>query len=324
MQNVGFKRLPEFIEEDYISAIETAFTRCTYPNYFIEISRISQDDENDLGYDGVITSLVPLYVQFKRSTFHTPQFHGRTAHQRTSCGFQNRSGFFSFNLHKDRNSKRFDQHNTLYTLSQVARAVYAAPLFYKRSDLSQFKEQSRLYPWRYEDVLILDASLPGRVFAFPRMRVLFDSITIPPHAPITDRAASHEYSYTRNGDICFHSEPTPFDTPVKSLHDFILEVVQSVFDKDRHHFDDGRMVFEIIPDLYHANWRSRNFKSMLKSYLVGIDKIPSTWTGDIHEYIFRELDTADRFLLLEALLLQDFSIVQYVLRVLPGERVVAS
>ena len=107
MRNVGHKRLPEFIEEDYISAIETAISRCTYPRYFVEISRISQDEESTLGYDGVITTLVPFYIQFKRSTFHTPQFQGKTAKDRSACGFSNRYGFFSFTFHRNRNSKKY-------------------------------------------------------------------------------------------------------------------------------------------------------------------------------------------------------------------------
>jgi hypothetical protein len=123
MKKVGHKRLPDFIEEDYISAIETAISQCIHPGYKVEISRISQDEENDLGYDGVITTLVPLYVQFKRSIFNTPQFQGKVAKDRASCGYTNRSGFFSFTLHKDRNSKKYDQHNTLHTLSQHAKAV---------------------------------------------------------------------------------------------------------------------------------------------------------------------------------------------------------
>ena len=75
LKKQGEKIIPDFIEEDYISAIETALNRCYY--YFdknIEIRRISQADENELGYDGVLNTIVPFYIQFKRSDFYSPRF----------------------------------------------------------------------------------------------------------------------------------------------------------------------------------------------------------------------------------------------------------
>jgi hypothetical protein len=282
--------------------------------YKVEISRISQDEENDLGYDGVITTLVPLYVQFKRSIFNTPQFQGKVAKDRASCGYTNRSGFFSFTLHKDRNSKKYDQHNTLHTLSQHAKAVYAAPLFYKRAALSRLKQGVHPYPWHYEDVVVVDAAAPSFPVFFRQVRVLMDSITFPPHAPILDRASSHEYTYTRNGDLCFHSEPMPLDTPRKTLQKFIQETVEEYSRPDQRSFDDGRRIFKIIPDLFGADLRSRNLRSMLKSYMVELDFLSATWTGDVFNFVFEDMDTAGRFLLAEALMQNEFGISQYILR----------
>lgn len=314
MRNIGHKRLPEFIEEDYISAIETAISRCTYPSYFVEISRISQDEESALGYDGVITTLVPFYIQFKRSTFHTPQFQGKTAKGRSACGFSNRHGFFSFTFHKNRNSKKYDQHNALYNLSQHAKAAYVAPLFYKRLELSRLKEWNHPYPWHYQDVIIFNSSVIRGSVGFRNVRVMMDSITIPPHASILDHTSSHEYTYSRNGDICFHSEPIPVETPRRSLQEFIEELVRGAAEQDQRRFDDGRWIFKVIPELFHADWRSRTLRSTIKSYLIELDFLAATWSGDLFNFIFEEMDTASRFLLAEALLHNEFGINQYLIR----------
>ncbi len=318
MRNVGHKRLSDFIEDDYISAIETAISRCMYPRYFVEISRISQDEEKDLGYDGVITTLVPFYIQFKRSTFHTPQFQGKTAKERATCGYANRCGYFSFMLHKDRNSKKYDQHNALHVLSQNAKAAYAAPLFYKSSELSRLKEWAGFYPWHYEDIAIIDSSDPTAPFFFRHVRVLKDSITFPPHAPILDHVSSHEYTYSRNGDLCFHSEPLPIDTPRKTLQEFLEEIVRHAYSQEQRRFDDGRWLFKVIPEMFHADWNSRSFRSIIKSYLVELDLLPATWNGNLFNFVFDDMDTSSKFLLAEALLQNEFGISQYIVRMGKG------
>ena len=63
----GEMMFSEFIEYDLISAIETGLKRTFCCRHrLIEISRISQSDVNELEYEGVITTIVPLYIQFRR------------------------------------------------------------------------------------------------------------------------------------------------------------------------------------------------------------------------------------------------------------------
>jgi hypothetical protein len=314
MRKSGHKRFPEFIEEEYISAIETLLSRSKYPRYSIEITRISQDEEKEFGYDGLITSLVPFYVQFKRSIFHTPQFNGKTAKDRTLCGYKNERGFFSFALHKDRNSGRYEQHNALYALSQKAKAAYVAPLFYRRNRLSELKNALVISPWHYRDVVIIDLNFKMKYMPFKRVRILKDSITIPPHREINDRLPSHEYTFTKNGEICFHSEPIPLDIPMKNFIDFIQELLESIIHNPK--IDDGRWIFEILPELFRTNWKSRVFKAMIRSYMVKIDLITEGWRGDLQNLILEKMDNISRFLLAESILENEFGIKQYLVKIL--------
>ena len=110
----GEKTTPEFIEEDFISAIETAISRSYYyKNKFVEIKRISQADENVLGYDGVLNTIVPFYIQFKRSDFYSPNFNGQLTTERKELSLPVNRGFFAFALLRKDN--RYEQHNAIYS-----------------------------------------------------------------------------------------------------------------------------------------------------------------------------------------------------------------
>ena len=310
MRKSGHKRLPEFIEAEYISAIETLLSHSFYPRYKIEICRISQDEEAEFGYDGVVTSLVPFYIQFKRSIFHTAQFNGKTAKDRIRCGYHNKRGFFSFALHRNRNSKKYEQHNTLYALSKHAKAAYVAPLFYKRSKLSVLKSKIVRFPWYYRDIVIIDSK---RRIHFTNVRIFEDSITIPPHNIINDRRPSHQYTFTKQGEICFHSEPIRLDILKKNLYEFIREIIDSTMPDPK--FDDGRWIFKILPELFLTNWKSREFKAMIKSYMTEIDLIPVSWHGNLQNLILEKMDNVSRFLLAESILGNEFGIHQYLVKI---------
>lgn len=314
MSNIGYKRIPEFIEEDFISAVETVLSTAVYPGSQIEISRISQDDERDLGYDGVLTSIVPFYIQFKRSTFHTPQFSGKSARDRRRCGYPSTRGFFSFALHRDRTSRRYDQHNKLFALAQAGPAAYVAPLFYKKAPLSRYKEYRVRYPWTYKSVRITPASLPRTPIVFDRVRVLHETMTFPPHALVLDRKPSHQYTYTLGGEICFHSKPMPVDYPRRTLFDFVVDVVDSLEKEPTQRFADGREIIHIIEKMFLPDLTDRLYDQLLRTHLEEFDIISSSWKGSPKAFIMERASAVERLLVAESILWNELRIVQYVAR----------
>ena len=111
LKREGEKTIPDFIEDDFISALETGLNRTFYyKDKLIEISRISQTNENELGYDGVLTTLVPFYLQFKRSAFYSPQFTGELMKNRKAVNLPVKNGFYAFDLLKKEG--KYAQHNT--------------------------------------------------------------------------------------------------------------------------------------------------------------------------------------------------------------------
>jgi len=315
MKKVGHKCIPEFIEEEFISAVETVISNAVYPRHFIEISRVSQDEEHGVGYDGVINSFVPFYLQFKRSTFHTPQFDGKTAKDRAACGYGNRNGFFSFTLHKDRVSKGYDQHNKLFALQQQFSTAYVAPLFYRKNALSQYKLLTPGFAWSYQNLNIATAANPRYPVALIDVRIFHETMTIPPHAPVTDHLPSHEYSYSHNGDICFHSKATPTDGPRKTLYDLLAGILHSLVESQTPLHVQSLAVIEMLPKVFSAEWKSRLFRSMLKSYMVELDILPAGWNGDLPHFLSNDLGTAARLMLSEAVLWGELRIAQYVARI---------
>ena len=315
LRDIGHKRVSEFTEEDFISAIETYLARAAYPRYDIEITRISQDEERDLGYDGVMTCLVPFYIQFKRSCFNTPEYKGQLAYDRLNCGFADKEGFFSFRLHKDRQTHGYDQHNALFKLSQASKAAYVAPLFYKRRRLSSLKALSSMYPWTLKDIIVLESRpIPASV-RFRRVRLLHDCITIPPHKDIPDRLASHHYSFTQRGNVCYHSDPERLDIPHLRFLEFLQEVIEKVISIDRKAIPNAIAVIKLLPELMGTYWSARYFKALIKNYLIDLDLVSERSTRSIETIVFKDLSETNRYLLTEHVVREEFSIVQYIVRV---------
>jgi hypothetical protein len=303
----GEKSTPDFTEEDYISAIETAMNRnFYYRDKEIEISRISQTDENELGYDGVLSTIVPFYIQFKRSYFYSPQFKGALLTDRDSISLPTNRGFYALELLKK--NGRFDQHNTMYLLSQKARASYVAPLFYKSKDLARLKSYTnRIIPSYFDDISIYDFSF-NRRHQYSNIRFFKDSITIAPHNSINDQEPSHHYSYCKELKIGFHSEPiNPENSRPENLLSFIIGIVGAEKRNDTE--IQVSKIFDSIPDFFNIEKGSKDCKSIIQN---SINRVSNNDKKDNSDLILDKLTTTDKLLVLEDILYEYFGIRQLI------------
>lgn len=312
MKADGNTRHPEFTEEDYISAIETAIKGCVHPPHFVEISRVSQDAEHELGYDGVLTSMVPFYLQFKRSTFHTPAFAGQRAKDRERLGFDCSAGFFSFPLHQDRKSGEYEQHNALWRLAMDSSAAYAAPMFYKKEGLTRLKQTASGYPWHYEDVEVYEDGM-GKPVLFQNTRLLIESICIPPHREVTDKAASHHYTYGCSAGVGFHSEPEIPGSTGASLSAMLHGLIRHALSTDAT-VDTGLRQFKRLPEYLGLSWESRRFNSLLRHYIREFGAAQRIKNAEPWMLV-EQISPVTRLLLLEAILQRELGIVQFTVRV---------
>lgn len=220
----------EFTEEDFISAIERELQKYFFSENLI-ISRISQSDEKSLGYDGVIDHIVPIYIQFKRSNFYRESFKGKISKDRLKVFKKNKDFFYAFNLHLDKHTKKYEQHNILFNLSKNNfHACYVAPLFFKNNQLKKLKQSKAhkpiFYPWYIRN---LELAENGEIFQY-RARLFSESIAIIPHREILD-SITHTYTFNKNLEICFHSEPEMIEMKYKNFEDFFIHILNNIFNK---------------------------------------------------------------------------------------------
>lgn len=307
LRKQGEKIFSDFIEDDFISALETGLNRTFYyQDKNIEISRISQSDENELGYDGVLTTIVPFYIQFKRADFYTPNFSGQMFTDRQHIGFPIDKGFFAFELLKK--NGLYEQHNTMFQLSQRVKAAYVAPLFFKKKDLSKMKDYHREFiPAYFDDIIIHDFNLRRR-HNYRNLLLFKNSITIPPHAEIIDNEPSHHYSYCRGNNVGFHSEPVNLsNSNTVTLYTFI----QNIFKQDENSDIESQTenTFRLMPALFGLENNSQEYHTILNLSIKRVsnrDEITELKSSlDI-------LTTIDKLLIIEDLLFQYFNIRQFI------------
>lgn len=309
LKRTGEKITPDFTEEDFISAIETCLNRTFYfRDKEIQISRISQQDEHELGYDGVLNTIVPFYIQSKRSDFYSPHFNGQILHDRSLVGLSVDKGFFAFELLKKEN--RYGQHNSLYELSKKAIAAYVAPMFYKESNLTLLKfVQANAIPVQYRNIDIIDFRDDIRGFPFNRVRVFKNTITIPPHRRIDDNNPSHHYSYCRDYGIGFHSEPVNLEnSKCVSLFEFLQSIFKLDNSKDTLNILIDK-IYHLLPSLFRLKKESRVFKQIIRTSLYRIFIVDEKIKYDL---IISKLNIFDKLLILEDILYQYFDIKQFI------------
>lgn len=307
LKRQGERISPDFIEEDFISGLETAINRSHYyQNKRIEISRISQSDENELGYDGVMSTIVPFYIQFKRSDFYTPEFSGKLRRDRNAIKLPTDKGFFAFELLRKENL--YGQHNAMVKLSKKARAAYVAPFFYKKADLAKLKSYDLgTLPIEYDKIIINNLLL--KAYSYPSTRLFRNAITIPPHDTINDRAINHHYSYCKDFKIAFHSEPLNLDkVGALNLHDFFNNIAK---DEGGRETLTARIdnIFYLLPELLNTTIKSVKFKSIFKSC---VQRVSISNSRIDYNNILNTMTAIDKLVVIEDILLSYFNIRQYI------------
>lgn len=308
-QNLRTRATPEFTEEEYISALETHLNLCAFRGGQVAIHRVSQDKERDLGYDGVMNSIVPIYIQFKRSYFCTSHFNGKTKKDRVKHSLGCSRGFYEINLHKDKKTQKFEQQNALWVLSKSHTAVYVAPLFYKRSRIDNLRHYDPRLPWRYHKIRLIDSNAPTLRREFSRVKLFHDSVTIPPHREIADKSPSHKYTVDTNLEVCFHSDPEPLEGHCRLLSDLLHDLLTRSKEGPIDPNTAANNLLSVLPKLYESDWQTEIFRDLVTRYL---EELYITEIGDVSlKWVSENLHPHQKFELIEIALERDFSILQF-------------
>lgn len=300
LKNNGEKIISQFTEEEFISSIETSLNRVKYyDGKRIGINRISQAIENDFGYDGVLTTIVPFYIQFKRSNFYTPKFRGQLYKDRVNISYPVSQGFFAFELLRKNNE--YKQHEKMYELSKKCKAAYVAPKFIKKSCLEELKFLNRL-PITYLDIELYD--MVDSLITRNQVSNFYNCITIKPHSLISDKNVSHHYSFCRDNKVGFHSEPIRIEEPMTSFNEFLEDVLNQEI-SDNLITD----LYNYLPNLLEVEKHSFDYDEIIKK---AINRVSSRSFDEVNEKTIAELEDVDKLLIIEDVLYNYFDIIQYV------------
>jgi hypothetical protein len=195
----------QFLEAAYQTLIEYEIRRSFYlAGRRYTINTYAGIKENVRGYDLKVCALVPLFLQLKVANFHPVFSRATVVAARRSKGITDNPGCYSFSLHPDKKSKQYKQHNLLAALHSGGNyARYIAPLFHTAADLEHFKYSFRQPYWGPRAMGFWDGD-----WVDWRNYLSFDhSISILPHKHISDSTTTpHQYTYSSNNLVCFHSE----------------------------------------------------------------------------------------------------------------------
>lgn len=305
---------PDFIEEEFISALERYFGNSTvYPKNkeLIKITRISQSKERERGYDGIITSIIPFYVQFKRSNFLTPKSTSKIISDRKGVSLNTKHGVYCFPLHK--NELEFNQHNTMFNLANHSyfkkKVFYAAPLFFRRNQLDDIRRGDD-FAYRYRSYEIYD-SRDSNFYEAVRIPLFKNTMTIPPHKIVKKGSESHNYSFTKEGEVCFHSNPERFPENfiAQNLGDFLSSLNNEEPITDISQFAD--YVIKILPELFGLKFNSPKFKSLLTTSIIRSLNFEFPNENDSTKKMLAQLNPLDKLVIFEDVLKHHFNIHQY-------------
>ncbi|MCW7498535.1 hypothetical protein ND860_18515 [Leptospira levettii] len=302
---IGNTLTSEFIEEDLIAAFERVIGQKTYPKYFLEISRISQNEEKEKGYDGILNTLIPIYIQFKRSKFYLPTFAGDLKKGREKLQKPTDKGFYAFNLHPD-DTGGFKQHNTLFTLNKNHKAIYIAPLFHKKSQLTKYKNLHPKFLYRYFDPFIYEH---GHKYQFKSIPLFDHLVSIVPHKLVSSKGITHHYAFDKERNITFHSEPENPEIKILSLNEFF----NSLIDSNEKNTINLESYISTVEEIFSRKINSTVLKKIFYYYYRRNGF--SFYTGNSNLLNIKKLGILNFLFIFEQILEDFFGIKQYFLEI---------
>jgi hypothetical protein len=288
----------EFIEEEFISAFNVVLSHL--PGRVLRINRISQAKEGEVGYDGTLKLKKMVYLQFKRSDFHSRIENSKFNNERNVYNSEYNKDFYSFKLLKNiRNRDCYNQHNCLMNLSLENDAFYCAPLFHTKKELEKFnKDYSQYHSNRKKFITHRARNIHGYYVD----RILSNTICIKPHKIVTDNEC-HYYTYDKYEQVYFHSEIEKINNEDSFLFLNYVEKLPDIPTDNTINFrsiikylikvpleDDGIFFYELCDYYnyyYDTNYEYNNFNDLLNS--IDDIKIDNYKLGIILEYYLKDI-----------------------------------
>lgn len=209
-----------------------------------KIRQVTQRQERYRGgYDAVVTSVLPFYVQAKAADFHPYRANSDIIDDRRQMNLDCHPGAYAFYLRKHRGTSEPLQHNALYWLSLRSAAAYVCPAFISERSLDESIDRalrtSRKEVWSYQDVEYYELDR-GRLTEI-RARHFRGLVTIVPHRLVKDYLHRYSYHSPASPGVVFHSDPEPADE-AEQFGYFIDRLLSMIQSEERPFINGGEQV----------------------------------------------------------------------------------
>lgn len=257
----------EFSEAQYQSYIESCFINDFRGNNEFDIHYFSGVDERLRGYDILVNTYIPIFLQMKRSDFFFNDSRNiDMVNRKNVLGFIDNPGAYVFHLHLDSKTKDYLQHNLLVDLSNDFNYVrYIAPNFVNYDLLMKLKYRIDSIYWNsiHQNTLSFGINnLTWRdYFYFPH------SILIKPHLRQTKVVGvHHKYFFNKQRQISFHSEPEKIENG-ETFNEFISKVNQELIINNNEESKSLEKIFTSLKLVVLKNLEQNNEENRNKNLL---------------------------------------------------------
>lgn len=179
------------------------------------------------GYDGLVSSVVPFFIQAKTAEFHPAASASEIISGRATLRLTTNPGAFAFSLRRHRKTTEPLQHNALYWLSLRTTAAYVVPTFRTEKALEEHLDRAlnvvRSQVWKYKASTYSEAKRSSFDLT---VRHFHGLVSIVPHRLVSDTPHRYSYNIDEPIQVGFHSDPEP--AKGESFEKFIAGVISKL------------------------------------------------------------------------------------------------
>lgn len=283
--------------EEFSRMTDTFLNGGFFQKQEIFVSKISRLTESDIGTHGEQVLLSPFFLSAAVPSFVPSNIESRVTSER-SAARAGEGDAFCLPLDADSGSGEQNRHAGLRVLSAVGPAAYVTPLFTTRRGIS-----ASVSP----DKLSLEES-DGKMF---HSSFLKQTGLIFPHTDIEAGEKSSLYSFTKRGEIVFHSETA---TKVKQEIFLLSDLLLSLFDR-RNSFHPlipvTDQLIELLPDILQTPSNTKKYRSMVGRILhEHIDENELPGNSSVHK-VLDAFAPRERLVIVEKILMRYLGISPY-------------
>jgi hypothetical protein len=182
----------------------------------------------------------------------------------------------------------------------------------KQENLKNEKMKNYAYeyiPAYYDEIVVFDYLFKLH-HNFSNVLLFKNTITIPPHAKVTDKDTSHHYSYCKENKVGFHSDPINLNNSKSESIYYFLQNIFNQNNRPKKFNSQIDSIFNLLPSFFSLKIKSEEFDNILEA---SINRVSITDKDTSIKSLKVNLSILDKLLIVEDILFHYFNIRQYII-----------